>query len=132
MCLFNWCFFLLTESGSKLYQGMPPECREFCLLAVSVLVNKCHQVSTGNITMNELYKITRAKEEIKRLCQAAFKGGDQAQTGQLSFKGIEAALRSRMDEFAKFEEYRGHLSHLCNHIQLAVQGLSSVLMYYYI
>ncbi len=109
---------------------MPPECRRFCLLAVSVLGNKCHQVSTGNITMTELYEITRAKEQMKQLCQAAFKDGDQAQTGQLSFKGIEAALWSRMDEFAKFEEHREHLSHLCDHIPPTVQGLSYNTMEY--
>ncbi len=110
-----------SESGSKLMQGMPEECREFCLRAVSVLADMCDQVRRGNITLWDLRNITKAKEQMKQLCQAASKNG--AQKEQLSFKSVEAALVSRMEEYRVFAEHQQHLSHLCNHIPSHVQGL---------
>ena len=112
-----------VESSPKLKKGMPEECQDFCLLAVSVLLGVCHQIQTRDITMQDLQKINRAKEQMERLCQAASKPGDKTERGELSFESIDAALRLSMEEFQKFEEYQGQLSHLCDQIPHNIKGL---------
>ncbi len=110
-----------SECGSKLMQGMPEECREFCLRAVSVLADVCNQVRRGNITLRDLENITGAKEQMKQLCQAAYKDG--AQKEQLSFKNVQSALQSRVEEYRAFADHKQHLSDLCTCIPSHVQGL---------
>ena len=57
---------------------------------------------------------------MKRLCQAVSKPGDKT---EVSFKSIDDDLQLSMEEFQRFEEYRGQLSHLCDQIPDSVKGM---------
>ncbi len=72
--------------------------------------------------MRVLQKIRRMKDQMERLCQAASKDGGKGEKGDLSFRDIDKALKSRMEEYERFEVHRGHLAHLCNQIHADIKG----------
>jgi len=83
-----------------------------------------------SISVTELRKIKENLNQMKRLCDAATAHGGEKENGQLSYKAVDSTLSQIMEEFDAFEEHRSHLSHLCSHIPVTVQGKLNSLLFY--
>jgi hypothetical protein len=111
----------LYETDSKLKVGLPQECKETCVCAVSKMQQVCSELVSGNITMKELRKIKDNLEPVHRLCAAA-----TSQRRRTERTAVNTALRLRLEEFETFDKHRVRLCHLCNELHIGIQGLDEV------
>ena len=112
--------FFLLGSESRLKEGLPQECQEACLCALSALQDVCYCMKMRSITVTELTKIKGSHGQLRRLCEAATAHGGNM---ELSYKAVDSAFSQIIEEFDAFEEYRFYLSHLCSKLNTPkVQG----------
>ena len=118
MIEFFFVFFLGSES--RLKEGLPQECQEACLCALSALQGVCYCMKMRSITVTELTKIKGRHGQLRRLCEAATAHGENM---ELSYEAVDSAFSQIIEEFDAFEEYRFYLSHLCSKLNTPkVQG----------
>lgn len=112
-----------TEDGTAAQSCLPEDCYEMCVRAHSTLELVCRNIIEGDITVNELQKISAKMDQMKRLCRAASVSENQEpQQQQFAFKGIKAALEQRMDEYKAFTRRKEHLGTLCSAIDVNIKG----------
>ena len=77
-----------------------------CAIADSTIGNMCRKIRTGDITMQELHRISdRVKQmKMKKLCQA------------VAEKGVEEALELKLSEAKAFCRHRETLGLICDHV----------------
>lgn len=96
-----------------------------CVCAHSNLELVCRQIIEGDITINELQKISDKMEQMKRLCTAASVSSNQEpQQQQFAFEDIKTALEQRMDEYEAFKRRKEFLGTLCSAITINIKGWS--------
>ena len=116
--------YSFLETGSKLKVGLPQECRETCVCAVSKMQQVCSELVSGEITMKELQKIKDNLEPMHRLCAAA-----TYQRRRSEKAAVSSALCQRLEEFEMFEKHRVRLCHLCNELHIGIQGMYMYILY---
>ena len=112
--------FVFLGSESRLKEGLPQECQEACLRALSALQDVCNCMKMRSITVTKLTKIKGRHGQLRRLCEAATAHGENM---ELSYEAVDSAFSQIIEEFDAFEEYRFYLSHLCSKLNTPkVQG----------
>jgi len=112
-----------TEDGTTDQSCLPEDCCMMCVRAHSNLEVVCRNIIEGDITINELQKISAKMDQMKRLCRAASVSENQEpQQQQFAFEGIKAALEQRMDEYKAFTRRKEHLGTLCSAIAVNIKG----------
>lgn len=108
---------LIAVDGAE--SCLPEECQILCTCARSKLDEVCDQITSGNITLKELHKISAKIEQMECLCMA-----DTTNNGGTSdFSSVKDALDKRMSEYKAFMNQREYLRFLCSHISSTVPGL---------
>jgi len=116
-----------TEGGTDAHSCLPEDCCVMCVRAHSNLEVVCRQIIEGDITINELQKISDKMEQMKRLCTAASVSGNQEpQQKQFAFEDIKTALEQRMDEYEAFRKRKEHLGTLCSEITVNIKGIEDL------
>ena len=91
-----------------------------CAIADSTIGNMCKRISSGDITMRELNRISdpaRVKQ-MKKLCVAA---GEH---------GIEEALEQKLSEQQHFRRHREAIGRICDHVlDIHVKGILSLIIF---
>ena len=83
----------------------------------------CERLSEGEITIGELQKIRKCRDQMKRLCSAV--SSDKA--GNILYNSVETAVTKRLEEWEAYERRSKLLCHLCRHlhsVDISIQGNS--------
>jgi hypothetical protein len=80
----------------------------------------CLNILSGDITVKELYKITRRMDHMERLCSAT-KSGNLEKKGK-EYGTIVAAIKIRLQEYEAFINRKNLLGSLCQGVIVKVKG----------
>lgn len=96
-----------------LQKGIPDEYHFAGVCAQSCLEGMCEKLQTGEITIEDLQKVRKNHDQMKRLCLAVSSGGER----KVLYNSVEIAVEKRLEECAAFNVRHEVLSHLCHHIR---------------
>ena len=79
-------YFLIlgVESNSELKEAQSEDSKLICMCALSKLVDVCHRVISGEITVQELRTLSLKKSQMSKLCEAAAAPSKQNDSGKKS------------------------------------------------
>ena len=104
--------FLLSVSKAALQEGIPPQYGMAGMCACSCLQVKCEKLQTGEVDIEDLQKIYKSQDQMKRLCSAI----SSSKEGSTLYLSVEAAVKKRLAEWTAVKRRREVLSHLCRQI----------------
>jgi len=116
------CDGLLSGSESKLKEGLPQECQEACICALTKFQDVYDHMQKRSISVTELWKIKENEKQVRRLCEAAIAYEGKKENGHLLYEAVDCVLSQIVEEFDAFKEHRSHLLHLSYSIPDVVQG----------
>ena len=93
------------------------------MCARSCLETMCEKLQSGEIDIEDLQKVNKNQDQMKRLCLAV----SSSKEGSSLYRSVEAAVSKRLEECRAVKRRSEVLSHLCRQIHSVtdkVQGMS--------
>lgn len=99
---------------------LPDRSNILCTCAMSTLEGVCRSILSGDITVKELYKITKRMDHMERLVSAT-KSGNLEKKGK-EYGTVVAAIKARLQEYEAFTNRKNLLGSLCQGVIIKVKG----------
>ena len=99
---------------------LPDRSDVLCTCAVSTLEGTCQNILSGDITVEDLHKITKRMDHMEKLCSAT-KSGNLEKKGK-DYNTIVAAIKTRLQEYKAFTNRKNLLGSLCQGVIVKVKG----------
>ena len=107
----------IKESRDRLQSCLPDDCDLLCTCAESMLDELCSHIRDGRITMRELERIAKKRDQIERLSSVAVAASKAAS------KLFMESFDERVRQYNAFGRCQEQLKYLCREVTVRVNGM---------
>lgn len=124
----------MIGNKSLLLEGLPDDCHFACVCAMSNFETICQRLERGEITLVELKKMNKQKNQVKRLCEAI----TSSKKSHLFGSVVLTSLSQRLIEFERFSSRCQAYKDICKWLtdpglpRNSIQGMLYVMWYTYL